>query len=182
MFVTDFLDEYDKYRRLGENAMAQVSDEALNRVVATDGNSIAMIVRHVSGNLVSRFTDFLTADGEKPSRDRDDEFAERIYSRDEVIRHWNAGFDVVSRELAKLTDPDLARAVQIRGIDLTVNQALCRSLAHTASHTGQIVLLARIVASGEWKSLSIPRGQSRQYNQNPTSEKGPPAPPITARA
>jgi len=86
MFVTDFLDEYDKYRRLGENAMAQASDEALNRIVAADGNSIAMLVRHVSGNLVSRFTDFLTTDGEKPSRDRDDEFAERSYSRDDVNR------------------------------------------------------------------------------------------------
>jgi uncharacterized protein DUF1572 len=179
MFVTDFLDEYDKYRRLGENAMAQVSDDALNRVVATDGNSIAMLVRHVGGNLLSRFTDFLTTDGEKPSRDRDEEFAERSYSRDDANRQWNAGFDVVSRELGKLTDDDLTRTVQIRGGDLSVHQALCRSLAHTASHTGQIVLLARIVALGEWKSLSIPRGQSRQYNQNPTIEKGPPA--ITPR-
>ncbi|HTE46833.1 MAG TPA: DUF1572 family protein [Gemmatimonadaceae bacterium] len=171
MFVKDFADEYSRYRKMGEKAMAQVSDEGLNRVVATDGNSIAMIVRHISGNLSSRFSDFLTSDGEKPSRDRDDEFAEGTFSRAEIDTAWASGWSVVEQALAGLTDADLERTVTIRGQGLSVHEALCRSVTHAASHVGQIVLLARIVAEGPWNSLSIPRGQSKLYNQNPTLEK-----------
>jgi hypothetical protein len=141
--------------------------------VAPNGNSIAMLVRHLGGNLASRFTDFLTADGEKPWRNRDDEFADGVYSRAEVDEAWRAGWDVLRRELAALTDADLERQVTIRGQGLTVHAALCRSLAHAAMHVGQIILLARIVATDEWKWISIPKGQSQQYNQNPTLEKRP---------
>jgi hypothetical protein len=171
MFAKDFSEEYGRYRTLGEKAMAQVSDEGLNRVVAPEGNSIAMLVRHVGGNLASRFTDFLTADGEKPWRDRDSEFADGTFTRAEIDATWARGFDVVSSELAKVTDDDLARMVKIRGVELTVNQALCRSIAHTAMHTGQIILLARILAAGDWQTLSIPKGKSQEYNKNPALEK-----------
>jgi len=171
--VKDFIDEFSRYRALGEKAMAQVSDEGLNRVPTADGNSIAIIVRHIGGNLVSRYTNFLTSDGEKPWRDRDAEFVEGPFSRIDVDGAWKAGWDVLERELAKVTDADLARTIAIRGVTLRVHEALCRSLAHTASHVGQIVLLARIDAAGQWKTLSIPKGQSSQYNQNPTLEKGP---------
>ncbi len=171
MFVKNFSDEYQRYRALGEKAMAQVSDEALNHVPVGDANSIAMLARHVGGNLVSRFTDFLTSDGEKPWRDRDGEFADGTFSRAEVENAWKTGFDLVTSELENLLDDDLTSTITIRGIELTVHEALCRSLAHVASHVGQIVLLARIAASSNWQTLSIPKGQSAAYNANPTHEK-----------
>jgi hypothetical protein len=173
MFVQSFIDEYRRYRVLGEKAIAQSSDGALNHVPVGDGNSIAMIVRHVSGNLTSRFTDFLTTDGEKPTRDRDGEFADGFWSRDEITAAWARGFEVVERELAALTDEDLSRTVTIRDTPLTVHEALARSIAHTAMHAGQIILLAKIEAGDRWDTLSIPRGQSAQYNLNPTREKRP---------
>jgi hypothetical protein len=171
--VQGFIDEYQRYRLLGEKAIAQASDGALNHVPVGDGNSIAMLVRHMSGNLTSRFTDFLTTDGEKPTRDRDSEFADGFWSRDEVMSAWASGFDVVARELAALTDADLQRTVTIRNVPLSVHDALCRSIAHTAMHTGQIVLLAKIQAGERWQTLTIPKGQSAQYNMNPTLEKRP---------
>ena len=173
MLARNFLDEYRRYRMLGEKAMAQVSDEDLNRIPVAEGNSIAMIARHVGGNLTSRFTDFLTSDGEKPTRDRDGEFSEGPFTRAEVEKMWKAGFDTVEREVGALTDADLEKQVTIRGVPLTVHEALCRSIAHAAMHAGQIVLLAKIAAGSRWETLSIPRGQSAQYNANPTKEKVP---------
>jgi hypothetical protein len=171
MFVKDFLDEYGRYRAAGEKAMAQVSDEALNHIPVVEGNSIAMLARHVGGNLTSRFTDFLTADGEKPWRDRDAEFGEGPFTRAEAQSVWAKGFDVVAGEVGKLSDQDLERTVKIRGVELTVHEALCRSLAHMATHVGQIVLLSKIAAGASWQTLSIPKGQSAQYNANPRYEK-----------
>lgn len=170
--VKDFLLEYDRYRALGERAIAQVPDAALNHVSSPEGNSIAMIVRHLSGNFASRFTDFLTSDGEKPWRDREREFAEQTYTRAEVERMWAEGFGVVTTALDGLTDAHLSRDVLIRGQPLTVHAALCRSLAHAAYHVGQIVLQARELADRPWQSLSIPRGQSAAYNAAPTLERG----------
>jgi hypothetical protein len=169
--IGDFADEYRRYRGLGEAAMAQVSDEALNHVPSIDGNSIGMIVRHLSGNLISRFTDFLTADGEKPNRDREAEFEPRAYTRAELDALWSEGWAVLEGALAQLDDSRLADVVQIRGVPLSVHAALSRSMAHAAYHVGQIVLLARERADAEWQSLSIPRGQSAAYNLNPTKEK-----------
>lgn len=171
MFVKGFVDEYGRYRMMAEKAVAQVSDDAFNRVLAADGNSIAMLMRHIGGNLASRFTDFLTSDGEKPWRDRDDEFADGTFTRAAVDEIWMNGWSVLEGSLAKLTDDDLTKTIKIRGQDLTVHEALCRSVTHTASHVGQIVLLARILAHDQWKWITIPKGQSRQYNQNPTLEK-----------
>ena len=171
--IKNFLKEYQSYRRIGEKALAQVPDEALNRVIGADNNSVAVIVRHISGNLRSRFTDFLTSDGEKPWRDRDAEFADLTYDRQAVEQMWAEGFQVVENELAALTDADLDRQVTIRNVPHTVHEALCRSVAHTAYHVGQIVLLARILNQGDWQWISIPKGKSLDVNQKMMQENTP---------
>jgi uncharacterized damage-inducible protein DinB len=171
--IKNFIDEYTRYRLLGEKTMAQVSDEDLNRVIGEGTNSIAMIVRHISGNLISRFTDFLTTDGEKPWRNRESEFEEVEYTREQVDQLWSQGWQALEAELAALTDADLDKQITIRGQAHTVHEALCRSLAHVALHTGQIILLGRIMTGGDWKWLTIPKGKSEQYNRNPTMEKRP---------
>jgi hypothetical protein len=170
--IQDFRDEYSRYRQLGEKALAQTPDDALNLSHAPEGNSAAMIVWHVSGNLRSRFSDFLTTDGEKPWRVRDEEFESRSVTRAEVDAKWAAGWDVLDATLATLTDGDMARTITIRGQPLTVHAALCRSIAHVSNHVGQLILIGRMTAP-HWESLSIPRGQSTQYNRNPTHEKKP---------
>jgi len=171
--IKTFLDEFNRYKLIGRKAIEQASDEGLNEVIGPDGNSIAMLVRHISGNLRSRFTDFLTTDGEKSWRDRDGEFETRPYSRTEIDEMWAAGWQVVESEVGRLVDADLDRDVVIRGQSLAVHEALARSVAHVAYHTGQIVLLARMLASAEWKWISIPKGASAEYNRNPTLEKAP---------
>jgi hypothetical protein len=171
MFLPDFRTELDRYRLLGERAMAQVSDEALNTLPAPEANSIAMIVRHISGNLVSRFTDFLTTDGEKRDRHRDVEFETRPYSRAEVEEVWRRGWSVLERTLAGIDDGDLMATVTIRQQPMTVHSALSRALAHIAYHVGQLVLLARVYAGDQWQSLSIPKGQSETFNQAATSAR-----------
>jgi len=171
--IKSFIDEYARYRALGQKAMAQVSDEALNRVLGQDNNSIAIIVRHISGNLLSRFTDFLSSDGEKTWRNRDEEFADATYTRQELDAMWAKGWDVLEAELAALSDGDLQKTVYIRNQPLTVDEALARSVAHAAYHVGQIVLLARLLTDADWQWLTIPKGKSQAYNQNPTMEKKP---------
>jgi hypothetical protein len=153
-----------------EKAMAQISDEALNRVVSADGNSIATLVRHISGNMVSRFTDFMASDGEKSWRERDAEFDAGPFSRAEVDDAWRRGWEVLEREVGRLRDEDFMRTVTIRGQGMTVLEALLRNVTHIAMHIGQIILLARVSAGDEWKTLSIPRGQSRQFNEQMARE------------
>jgi hypothetical protein len=171
MLVKNFVDEYARWRAAAEKAMAQAPDAALNAVYSPDGNSIAMLVRHVAGNLKSRFTDFLTSDGEKPWRNRDDEFEPGTWTRAEVDSAWREGFAVLERELAPLTDADLTRPVKIRGVEMTVHEALCRSLAHIANHCGQLILLSKIGAADSWKAITIPRGGSAAYNKSPGMEQ-----------
>jgi hypothetical protein len=130
-------------------------------------------MQHMAGNLRSRWTDFLSSDGEKPWRNRDGEFDEGPFTRADIDQAWRKGWDLLFAELAKVSDADLERVVKIRGQSLTVHEALCRSLAHMAMHVGQIILLARILATDEWTWISIPKGQSAQYNKNPTLEKRP---------
>jgi len=172
MLIDDFRSEYARWRTTAEQAIAQMSDDALNHVPSPEGNSVAMLVRHVSGNLVSRFTNFLSEDGEKPDRDRDAEFDEHPYTRAEVDEMMRRGFGVVDSTLASLTDADVTRTVTIRGQAMTVHAALTRSLAHIANHMGQIVLLAKMSAGGEWYSLSIPRGQSKSFNADMQQHSG----------
>jgi hypothetical protein len=165
MLVSDFVTEFNRYRTLGERALAQMSDSALNVLPEPEANSAAMIARHVGGNLASRFTDFLTTDGEKAWRERDREFDTRDYDRDEAMDYWNTGWAVLQRELALLGDADLDRTVTIRGQPMTVHAALARSLAHISYHVGQLVLLGRMHAGAAWQNLSIPKGQSAAFAQ-----------------
>jgi hypothetical protein len=169
--LDDYIDEFRRYRQLGERALAQLPDAALNHVGAPDGNSPAMLVRHLSGNFASRFTDFLTTDGEKPWRDREQEFAERPYARAEMDALWAEGWGVLEATLAGLRDADLTRTVTIRGEPWSVHAALTRSLAHAAYHVGQLVLLARQSATAPWQWLSIPKGASAAYNAAPNLER-----------
>jgi uncharacterized damage-inducible protein DinB len=154
--------EFLRYKQLGEGAIAQVPDDRLSyRPLDTD-NSIPVICWHLSGNLRSRFTEFLTADGEKPWRNRDEEFVERAVTRNELLETWNAGWAVLLTTLSELDDADLERVVAIRGEEMRVYQALLRSLAHTSYHVGQIVYLAKSLAGAGFRSLSIPRADVKE--------------------
>ncbi|MBL8168803.1 MAG: DUF1572 family protein [Acidobacteria bacterium] len=149
--------EFAKYKKLGSQTLAQLSDQALNVVPAAETNSVAMIVRHLHGNLLSRFTDFLTTDGEKEWRDRTAEFAAVTYSRAEVEAYWTAAWKQLETSLADLTDDDLSKIVTIKEQAMTADAALCRALAHIAYHVGQIVLLGRMANADKWQYLSTPR-------------------------
>jgi proteasome lid subunit RPN8/RPN11/uncharacterized damage-inducible protein DinB len=159
--------EYLRYKKLAEAAIAQVPDDRLAAVASEQSNSIVTICWHVSGNLKSRFTDFLSADGEKPWRHRDEEFDARQVARAELLTKWDDGWNALFTALGQLSDDLLEREVTIRGESLRVIEALHRSLAHTSYHVGQIVYLARESAGPGWTSLSIPRGQSAAFNANP---------------
>jgi hypothetical protein len=162
VYLKDVLRMYRNYKALGDGAIAQVhSDADLLTLIDPDANSIAVIVKHVAGNLRSRFRDFLTADGEKPDRNRDGEFdVSETVSRHEVMAWWNEGWAVAMEALESLTPEDLGRTIHIRGEAFLVAEALNRSVTHTAYHVGQIVTLARHFAGAEWRTLSIPRGKS----------------------
>jgi hypothetical protein len=160
--LATFRAEFARLRAMAERALAQVDDAALHHAPDPESNSLAVIARHMAGNLRSRFTDFLTSDGEKPWRDRDGEFEARAaLSRAELLAEWEAGWGCLAGALDALAPDDLARAVVIRGESLTVCEALARQLSHHGQHTGQIVWLAKHLAGPRWKTLSIPRGQSK---------------------
>jgi len=163
--------EFRRYQRLGEESLRQLDAEALVRQPPGDGNSVAAIVWHIAGNLRSRFTDFLTTDGEKPWRDRESEFALRAVTPADVRAKWDEGWNVLLHTLSTLSDADLSRTVVVRGQDLSVLDALVRSVTHTSYHVGQIVFLARSLRGKRWEWLSIPPGQSDAYNRNPSREK-----------
>jgi hypothetical protein len=168
--VSSLESQWRYYKKLGEGAIDQVQDDELG--CDAGGNSIAIIGWHIAGNLKSRFTDFLDSDGEKPWRHRDSEFDDRTnVTRTELLEKWNSGWNVLFAALAPLSDEELSRTVSIRGVECRVVEALHRSLAHTSYHVGQIVVLAKSFRGREWKSLSIPRGKSEEYNQNPVREK-----------
>ena len=159
------------YKRLGDGALAQASEEAVFTVLDPEANSIAIIVKHLEGNMRSRWRDFLTTDGEKPDRDRDAEFEAPPKTRAEVLALWESGWELVFRELDRVTEPDLTRTIYIRGEAHSVMQAIHRQLAHYAYHVGQIVLLAKHFAGSQWKSLTIPRGKSASFNSQVASGK-----------
>jgi len=154
------------YQQMGEKAMAQVADADLYWQANEDSNSIAIIVKHLWGNMLSRWTDFLTTDGEKPWRQRDEEFEQSESGRDQVMKHWNEGWECLHHALASLTDADLEKTVVIRNEEHTVTEAISRQLCHYASHVGQIVFIAKMRSAEAWKSLSIPRNKSAAYNQD----------------
>jgi len=163
-YLRNIVRTYLTYREMAERAIEQVpSDEDLNRELDESSNSIAIIVKLMSGNLRSRFRDFLTSDGEKPDRDRDSEFESvgRV-SREQLLRWWNSAWEIAMKSIEALTVDDLERTVRIRGEELLVVEALNRSVTHAAYHVGQIVYLARHFASPNWKTLSIPKGRSAE--------------------
>jgi hypothetical protein len=167
--------EFLRYKALAEGAMNQLSAEQLLKAGPAT-NSIATIVWHISGNLTSRFTDFLTSDGEKPWRERDSEFEERNASPEEIRAKWEQGWSVLLDVLAGLGDDDMGRTITIRGVQLGVDEALLRSLAHTSAHVGQIVYAAKGMCGDSWEYLSSPPGGSAAYAANPTLEKAPARP------
>ena len=168
--VEAITDEFTRYKALGEAAIAQLSDEELALVASAGGNSIIAIVWHLAGNLESRFTDFRTSDGEKPWRDRDEEFALRTVTGADVREKWERGWRALMGALSGLADTDLLASVTIRRQQLRIDQALQRSLAHTAYHVGQIVFLAKQIRSGGWRCLSIPLGGSAAHNARGADE------------
>lgn len=163
--------EYRRYRKLGLDTIEQLNGGQLCTRVSAESLSIATIVWHISGNLASRFTDFLSTDGEKEWRERDDEFAVRTVPVDEVVTRWDGGWSILEATLAELTDGDLGRTITIRGVELTVGEALQRSLAHTAYHVGQMTFIGKMLAGDGWRYLSIPPGGTAEYNAAPTMEK-----------
>lgn len=164
-YLDDAVGEFRKYKKYADRAVAQVSDDEFFRQIDRESNSIALIMKHISGNQHSRWKDFLTTDGEKPDRDRDTEF-ERFDSdtKEKLLARWEEGWRLLFEALAPLTGEDLERTVSIRGEAHTVLQAIQRQLTHYASHVGQIVFLAKHLAGDRWKTLSIPRGKSRQFD------------------
>ena len=164
------------HKRLAESAMAQLKDEELFIALDPESNSIAVLVKHMAGNMRSRFTDFLTSDGEKPDRFRDQEFElNAATTRTELMKLWEYGWARVFAAIESLKPEDVMRTVTIRGEPHTVLQAVNRQIAHYAYHTGQIIFLAKHLRSGEWKTLSIPRGQSENYKTAaPKSNRGMP--------
>ncbi len=156
-------------KSLVERAVAQLPDDKLHISLHVETNCIAVIIKHVAGNLRSRWTDFLTTDGEKPWRDRDSEFLDTFASRDELLRFWEAGWACLFDSLAALTADDLARTVTIRGEPHSVPLAISRSLAHCGYHAGQIVQVARVLAGDDWSVLTIPRGGSAPFNASQRS-------------
>jgi hypothetical protein len=160
--------EFRRYKALGDSALAQLDDRELAAPGPNGGNSATVLVWHIGGNLASRFTDFLTSDGEKPWRDRDEEFVRRTVRRDEVLEKWNGGWNAVFSTQDVLTDDHLRETVAIRAQSFEVHDALHRSLAHIAYHVGQLVYLAKSIRGESWNCLSIPIGGSDAYNKNPT--------------
>lgn len=152
-------------KRAIEKAALQLDDVAFNRRPAPGFNSVAIIVRHIAGNLESRFTDFLTTDGEKPTRDREGEFADWTGPRQELMARWERAWAMLFATLDALSDSDLDRTVMIRSQSVPVRAALVRSLDHIAGHVGQVAYVARFVHGGAWQWLSIPPGQSKAFNE-----------------
>jgi Protein of unknown function (DUF1572) len=167
-FTTSYLEDslavLRYYKKLAERAMDQLNDEQLFTVLDHEANSIAIIVKHMVGNMRSRWTDFLTTDGEKPNRNRDSEFVDPPSTRAALLDEWESGWNCVFEALESLTDADLERRITIRGEAHSVMQAINRQLAHYPHHVGQIVLLAKHFACDNWKSLSVPRNKSAEFN------------------
>jgi hypothetical protein len=164
-YLSDSTAIFKQYQALAERAMAQVSDEALFAVLDGESNSIALIVKHMAGNMRSRWTDFLTTDGEKPDRNRDSEFEDPPQSREALMAMWNEGWACLYGALEALQDSDMVRTVTIRGEAHTVMQAINRQVAHYSYHAGQIVFLSKHLSSAHWTTLTVARRESERFNQ-----------------
>jgi len=172
-FTTSYIEEslavFRQYKKMAEGAMAQLSDDQLFATLDGEMNSIALIVKHMTGNMRSRWTNFLTSDGEKPDRNRDSEFVEPPATRKALLQRWEDGWKIVFDAIEPLTEADLTRTITIRSEPHSVMQAINRQIAHYASHIGQIVFLAKHLAGPNWKTLSVPRNRSAEFNQRVTA-------------
>ncbi len=166
--------QFDYYRTLADKTILILSQDELNHKLSEESNSVAMIVRHITGNLLSRFTNFFTEDGEKTWRKRDEEFEDGYYDRHELIANWDKAWKVLFEVLDTLTEEDSAKVITIRKQEQSVAQAIFRQLAHYPYHIGQIVFIGKVIRNYEWQSLSIPKNKSEEYNQakfsNPDAE------------
>ena len=158
-------EEFQKVKKLADKSIAQLSDDQLHVKIDAEANSIAVIMRHLAGNMRSRWVDFLASDGEKPDRMRDQEFEEVAQTRAELTAEWEHGWQCLFSALTPLTDADLQRSIVIRGEPHSVYKAISRQVAHYAGHAYQILLLAKHLQGPSWKTLSIPRGQSEEFNR-----------------
>ena len=163
--VSVTLEEFEKIKKLADKAIEQLSDEQLHVTIDPESNSVAVIMRHMAGNMRSRWVNFLTSDGEKPDRMRDGEFEDPRQSRADLIAEWEHGWRCLFEAITPLTDADLARAVMIRSEPHSVYKAMSRQVAHYAGHAYQILFLAKHLQGAKWTTLSIPRGQSEEFNR-----------------
>lgn len=171
-YLENSIKEFRKLKELGDKSFSQIKDEDFFWSPDEESNSIAIIVRHLSGNMISRWTDFLTTDGEKESRKRDEEFENIFYTdKDDVLSRWEKGWKRLFKTLDTLNEEDLMKIVKIRNEPHTVIQAINRQLTHYGYHIGQIVFIAKHLESSNWKSLSIPRSGSKEFNERMKSKK-----------
>ena len=164
-YLTDAILSYRNAKKMAERAIEQVSDDEFFRQIDEESNSLAMIVKHIAGNLHSRWGDFLMTDGEKPDRNRDAEFELTEETRESLMEFWETGWQTLFDNIGPLTPADLSKQVTIRGEPHTIVEAINRQLTHYAMHVGQIVFLAKHLRSSEWKTLSVPRNRSAEFNQ-----------------
>ncbi|WP_281540703.1 DUF1572 family protein [Maribacter aestuarii] len=157
--------EFERYKTLGDKTFQQLSDEELLWKYSSTDNSIAQIVKHMAGNMLSRWTNFLTEDGEKPWRQRENEFSEPSTKKSEIITSWEQGWDCLFNALNQIDSKNFNTEIKIRNESHTIVEALNRQLAHYPNHVGQIVLLGKMIKGGEWRSLSIPKGESEAFNR-----------------
>ena len=170
-FLTSCIKRFGEYKSLGEKTFAQLSEEEFHFQPNEASNSIAVIIQHLHGNMVSRWTNFLTEDGEKPWRKRDAEFEARLLTKKDLMVLWEEGWNVVLESLSSFTEEDLLKTITIRSQPLIVIDAINRQMAHYSYHVGQIVYLGRWMKNGEWKSLSIPKGDSLTFNKEMEAKK-----------
>jgi len=169
-YLTSVKKQFKYYKSLGDKTFAQVPDEHLFYQYNDESNSIAIIVKHIVGNMLSRWTDFLTTDGEKEWRDRDDEFSDSINTKVELLTTWEKGWECLFNAIDSLTEADLHKEIFIRNMGHTVVEAINRQLAHYSYHIGQIVFIGKLVRNNNWESLSIPKGNSKAYNTDKFSK------------
>jgi hypothetical protein len=165
MYLESVINQFKYYKMLGEKTFDQLSDDQMFWQYNEESNSIAKIISHLSGNMLSRWTSFMTSDGEKEWRNRDQEFAHNDLTKEELIKRWNAGWDCLFKALAELEEADLNKEVYIRNMGHTVTEAINRQLAHYPYHIGQIVFIGKMLRNNDWTSLSIPKGKSEEYNR-----------------
>jgi hypothetical protein len=170
-YIESIKKQFEYYKMLGEKTFAQIEDEKLFHKMNEESNSIAIIVQHLWGNMLSRWTDFMTTDGEKEWRKRDEEFEEIVSNKEELMKRWEEGWKCLFDALNSLKEGDLEKIIYIRNQGHSVMEAINRQLAHYSYHVGQIVFIGKMLAGSDWKSLSIPKNQSKNYNMQKFSEE-----------